>query len=192
MLSSSDYYEQELYDRSSKKNNLLLILFLASLGTVCLSMPILFPAVNSVSKTKEKVLTLFIEIPNGYLNELCLRCESFLNSFYDDQQDESKSQDDRSTHGGNDFSGAADSGLMKRNVIKQPRNTQNTSRNFFVQFFLTVLVVIAYFTSMFIIAKNYISNIEIVTKEMSIAAYNEAHLAFLLNSQREMIYNSSK
>lgn len=118
MLKSSGYYEQELYDRSSQKNNLLLILFLASLGTVCLSMPILFPAVNSVSKTKEKVLTLFIEIPNGYLTELSNRCDSFLNSFYDDQQDESKSQDEGSTHGGMDFSGGTDSGVTKRNVIK--------------------------------------------------------------------------
>lgn len=91
MLKSSDYYEQELYDRSSQKNNLLLILFLASIGTVCLSMPILFPAVNSVSKTKERVLTLFVEIPNGYLTELSSRCEAFLNSFYDDHTDESKS-----------------------------------------------------------------------------------------------------
>jgi hypothetical protein len=91
MLKSSEYYEEELYDRSSQKNNLLLILFLSSLGTVCLSLPILFPAVNSVNKTKEKVLALFIEIPNGYLAELCTRCETFLNSFYDDQQDESKS-----------------------------------------------------------------------------------------------------
>lgn len=81
-------------------------------------MPILFPAVNSVSKTKEKVLTLFIEIPNGYLTELSNRCDSFLNSFYDDQQDESKSQDEGSTHGGMDFSGTTDSGVTKRNVIK--------------------------------------------------------------------------
>jgi hypothetical protein len=48
-------------------------------------MPILFPAVNSVNKTKERVLTLFVEIPNSYLLELGLRCETFLNSFYDDQ-----------------------------------------------------------------------------------------------------------
>jgi hypothetical protein len=45
---------------------------------------------------------------------------------------------------------------------------------------------------MFIIAKNYINNIEIVTKEMSIGSFNEAHLSFLLNSQREMIYNPKK
>lgn len=61
-----------------------------------------------------------------------------------------------------------------------------------MQFFFMVMVIIAYFTSMFIIAKNYINNIEIVTKEMSIAAFNEAHLSFVLNSQREMIYNPNK
>jgi hypothetical protein len=91
-----------------------------------------------------------------------------------------------------EFGSSAEAGVMKRNVIKQPRNTSKTNRNFFMQFSFMVFVIIAYFTSMFIIAKNYINNIEIVTKEMSIAAFNEAHLSFILNTQREMIYNPKK
>jgi hypothetical protein len=54
------------------------------------------------------------------------------------------------------------------------------------------MLIIAYFTSMFIIAKNYINSIEIVTKEMSVASFNEAHFSFILNTQREMIYNPNK
>lgn len=83
-------------------------------------------------------------------------------------------------------------GLMKRNVIKQPRNSSNTSRNFFMQFSFAVLLTIAYFTSMFTIAKNYINSIEIITKEMSVAAFNEAHFSFILNTQREMVYNPDR
>ena len=64
LLQSCTYYENELQDRVNKKNSFILILFLCSIGTICLSVPILFPAINMVSKEKEKILCLFIEIPN--------------------------------------------------------------------------------------------------------------------------------
>lgn len=119
MLLSSGYFESELYDRSSQKTNLLLILFICSLGIVCLSIPILLPAVNSVNKTKDRVLSLFTEIPNSYLYELALRCEVFLNTCHDQQQDEMKSQEDRSTQGGIEFGGSGlDSGMSKRSIVK--------------------------------------------------------------------------
>ena len=62
---SSRYLEDELYTRSSEKNDLLLTLFISSLVIIVLSIPILFPAVNSVNKSKDRVLALFIEIPNN-------------------------------------------------------------------------------------------------------------------------------
>lgn len=121
MLFSSGYFESELYDRSSQKTNLLLILFICSLTIVCLSIPILLPAVNSVNKAKDRVLTLFIEIPNAYLYELALRCEAFLGSFHDQQTDETKSQEDRSTQGAMEFGGSGghdSSGMSKRSIVK--------------------------------------------------------------------------
>ena len=45
---------------------------------------------------------------------------------------------------------------------------------------------------MFTIARTYINNIEILTKEMSVAAFTEAHFAFIQNTQREMIYNPNR
>jgi hypothetical protein len=45
---------------------------------------------------------------------------------------------------------------------------------------------------MYMIAKTYLLNIEVITKELSLAAYNEAHFAYMQNVQREMIYNRVK
>ncbi len=183
ILKSSGFYEKELYERSSQKTNLLLTLFIASLVIVCLSLPILFPAVNSVNKTKDKVLTLFIEIPNMYIGDLAKRCEMFVVSLYDDQSEDMKSIDDGSQEGNNDIgiSDSSSAGVTKRNIAKQPKNSSNTSKTFFFQFSIAVVLIIAYFSSMFTIAKTYISDIEIVTKEMSVAAYIEAHLSFVQN-----------
>jgi hypothetical protein len=55
-----------------------------------------------------------------------------------------------------------------------------------------VLIIIAYFAAVFMIAKTYLNNIEVITKELSISAYTEANFAFLQNVQREMIYNPQK
>ena len=67
---SSRYLEDELYTRSSEKNDLLLTLFISSLVIIVLSIPILFPAVNSVNKSKDRVLALFIEIPNNLVTDM--------------------------------------------------------------------------------------------------------------------------
>lgn len=85
LVESSKYLENELYTRSSEKNDLLLTLFVTSIIIIVLSIPILFPAVNSVNKSKDKVLTLFIEIPNTFITELGSRCEVFLGSFYSEE-----------------------------------------------------------------------------------------------------------
>ena len=77
--------EEELYSRSSEKNDLLLTLFIISVVIIVLSMPILFPAVNSVNKSKDRVLALFIEIPNNFITELGTRCEIFLSSLYSEE-----------------------------------------------------------------------------------------------------------
>lgn len=84
LFQSSGYYEQELYDRANQKNNILLILFLCSIGTVLLSIPILIPAIYSVNQAKDKVLALFVDIPNSYIIELGLKSESFFSSLYSD------------------------------------------------------------------------------------------------------------
>lgn len=84
LFQSSGYYEQELYDRANQKNNILLILFLCSIGTVLLSIPILIPAIYSVNQAKDKVLALFVDIPSSYIIELGLKSESFFSSLYSD------------------------------------------------------------------------------------------------------------
>ncbi len=112
------FLEEELYTRSSEKNDILLTLFISSIVIILLSVPILFPAVNSVNKSKDKVLTLFIEIPNALITELASRCEVFLQSFYtdDNQDDEVKSEDLISIKNGSGDNGSI--GITKRSIAK--------------------------------------------------------------------------
>ena len=81
---------------------------------------------------------------------------------------------------------------MKRNIHKQAKNTAHTNRNFFIQFSVAVMVVIAYFLTMFLLANTYISDIQILSKELATASKLEAYFSFAQNAQRELLYNPVK
>jgi len=56
-------------------------------------MCILFPVVSSVNKTRVKVLSLFVEIPNHHVIALAMKCERFQNSFSEEHTDDIDSDD---------------------------------------------------------------------------------------------------
>jgi len=91
---SSGYYYEEFKVRTSQRNMVILILFLASIFTLLLTIVILFPVVSSVNSARVRVLTLFIEIPNFYVIQLALKCERFLNNFHEEQNEDLDSDDE--------------------------------------------------------------------------------------------------
>ena len=132
MLQSSKLYVTELLERANQKNTLLLILFVSSLVTMCLSIPILIPAVGSVNKTKDQVLSLFFEIPESFVAMMGLRCETFLaslNSSEHEKDEDMGSKDETST--ANEVVTAELYGSSKQ-VQKQPRRQSSMGQTFLV------------------------------------------------------------
>ncbi len=58
-------------------------MFLASLGTLVVTMFVLCPVVSTVNMARLKVLSLFVDIPNHHVIALSNKCERFLASFHD-------------------------------------------------------------------------------------------------------------
>jgi hypothetical protein len=95
LISSCNLYVTELYDRSSEKNEVCLILFVGSIVALLLISIIITPVVQSVNKQKDKVLSLFCEIDDSNVRVLMLRCERFLNKLQqEDLHDELESNED--------------------------------------------------------------------------------------------------
>ena len=63
---------------------LLIRLFFSSVGTMILAMTFLFPVVRNVNRTRMKVLSLFVDIPNHNVIALATKCEKFMFSIVDD------------------------------------------------------------------------------------------------------------
>jgi ABC-type lipoprotein release transport system permease subunit len=91
---SSVYYVEELNLKAKEKNQFILILFLCSLGVIILTVTILFPVISKVNMARMKVLSLFVDIPNHHVITLATKCEDFISSFQEEEQnDEMESEE---------------------------------------------------------------------------------------------------
>lgn len=118
---SSEYYVIDLHNRASQKQDLIMILFLSSIGTMILTMTFLFPVVRNVNRTRMKVLSLFVDIPNHNVVALAQKCEKFMFSIVDEEgNDDGNSEDDDEFKV--DDSDVTANTKNKRGYHKQPRN----------------------------------------------------------------------
>jgi hypothetical protein len=118
---SSKYYVDDLYARAKAKNELIMTLFLSSIGTLVVTMAILSPVVANVNTARLKVLSLFVDIPNHNVIALANKCEKYLATIHEEHNDEIESDD-----GDNmkvDESDITANPLNKRGGHKQPKNS---------------------------------------------------------------------
>ena len=107
-----------------------MILFLSSVGTMLLTMTVLFPVVSSVNLARMKVLSLFVDIPNHHVFALGFKCEKFITSFQDDHNDEIESEDGDNAKV--DDSDVTLNPTNKRGGHKLPKNSTRSNRKFFI------------------------------------------------------------
>lgn len=78
LLTSFNFYIDELQDRTSHKNEVSLIIFILSICTLTVLGVGLVPVVRTVNRHKNKVLMLFCEIEDSAVRRLAEKCERFM------------------------------------------------------------------------------------------------------------------
>ena len=127
---SSSYYVTELHSRTDQKKETILVIFLSSIGTLLLTMFILFPVISNVSKARMKVLSLFVDIPNHHVITLANKCEKFITSFLEENNEEIESEDEDDTKA--DDTDTGNNQLGKRNIHKSPKNQGSSNSKIFI------------------------------------------------------------
>lgn len=127
-----------------------MILFFSSIGTVLFTMAILFPVVTCVNVARMRVLSLFVDIPNHNVIALANKCERFLTGFHEEHNDEIESEDDANAKV--DDTDVSQNSMNKRGSHKLPKNSAKSNRKIFIQFGIAIVVVIGYFSAMFILS----------------------------------------
>ena len=77
---SSELFVIELTERTTSKEGTFMALLILSAISITVAMCILFPVLITVNKTKEEVLSLFLDIPETTVKVLYLKCEQFISS----------------------------------------------------------------------------------------------------------------
>ena len=73
-------FVKELTKRTTSKQGTFLGLLLLSFIAILIAMCILFPVLIKVNKTREEVLSLFLDIPEKTVKSLYQKAETFLSS----------------------------------------------------------------------------------------------------------------
>mmetsp|Transcript_15150 Transcript_15150/g.11012 ORF Transcript_15150/g.11012 Transcript_15150/m.11012 type:complete len:252 (+) Transcript_15150:560-1315(+) len=153
-------------------------------------MAILCPVVGSVNHARMKVLSLFVDIPNHHVIALANKCEKFLSTFSQENNDEVESDEDGQLK--IDDTDVTQITGNKRGGHKIPKNSTSSNKKFFVQFGVAVLFIMAYFVVMLYFSVRYIGSIQSFTKELNVLGQAESYYAFIQNVEKEFLYSRSK
>eukprot|EP01016_Furgasonia_blochmanni_P006741 TRINITY_DN12704_c0_g1_i6.p1 TRINITY_DN12704_c0_g1~~TRINITY_DN12704_c0_g1_i6.p1 ORF type:complete len:516 (-),score=90.36 TRINITY_DN12704_c0_g1_i6:150-1601(-) len=151
-----------------------------------------FPVFAKVSRTKEEVLSLFLEIPDATVRLLYARCENFLGDLQsDDRDDELMSEmDEEMLVPKNDDDESSD--FLSQKKKKKFKREKKSTFMFFMQMVLGALIIQLYFISNFYLANQLLSDTIAYTHELNQTALVEPLFGFSSNVKRILILDPSK
>ena len=84
LLLSAEFYVKEVIDLAQSKDQIMLLLLIASSVLLIGSIAFMFPVIQNVNDSREKILLLFLDIPKKTAKTLTNKCEKFLTSLTDE------------------------------------------------------------------------------------------------------------
>ena len=183
LRSSSDYYVQELVTRSSQKGNIFLILLIVSALSLVFAMLILFPVLFKVNKTREEVLSLFLDMPEKTVKALYAKCENFISNLQIGEDEEIISElGDESFEKNNEENDMQD--FHPRKKRKRFKNSGKSQRQFFLKFFIGACIIEAFFIFIYFESISLLGDIDTLIGEYNVTSMADSFYSFANNAER--------
>ena len=183
MMRMSDYYVNDVNYMINEKETIFLILLIMSVLLNSVSIIILTPLILKVSHSKDKVLTLFLDIPPKVLKKLCLKCENFLTNLQVGDEDDVASE--RSEPMTNEDDNDVNEGIeavpgkaIKKRKRKKSKNSTRGQKKFIFTLIFGVLVFQIYFAMNYLFSENLINGLVPLIKEANDTSKAEPIYAF--------------
>jgi hypothetical protein len=142
-------------------------------------MSVLFPILIKVSKQKEKVLSLFLDIPEKQVKILYNKCENFISNLQVEDDDELQSDIEVS------FEKEDDKSSYKRpRKRKKFKNSGKSHRKLLVKLSFGALIISFYFFGNFLLSTNHLKHYGILIKEIATTSKAEGYYGFVYNVER--------
>ena len=190
LRTSSELYVKELVERSDSKQNIFMILLLVSAVALILAIVILFPVLFKVNRTREEVLSLFLDIPEKTVKALYTKCENFISNLQVGEEEDMISElEDESFEKNNEDSEFQDFNPRKKR--KKFKNNGKSQRRFFVKFFIGAFAVEGYFLLNFFLSKGLLDDITSIMKEVNSTSVAESFYSFINNAERQLMLDNN-
>ena len=165
LFKSANLYVLDLEDNINSNNNNTIIFFTISLGLFAIIILILFPMISNISKSKNEVLKLFLDIPFINVKILLKKCDNFLQSSRSRNKDEVASNQEFSL----DEKGNEDNTPIveetKKSKKRNFRNNKSTNTGFFIKFIIGVIIIESYFVVNFAMNRVYLNILHCYNQE---------------------------
>ena len=190
LKASSEYYAVELFEKVNEKGGDFLILLLSSIASLILALLILFPILFQVNRTREKVISLFLDIPEKTVRGLYNKCETFISNLQVGEDEEMISEvDEDELEKQTEDNGAQD--FIQRRRRKRFKNSGRNHRSLYLQIIGVALVLEAYFIYVYIGENLLLKNISTLMPELNSTSVAEAYFSFSNNAERQLFIDST-
>jgi len=189
---SSQFFVDEQLERTQESTETCTLLFSLAAAFIGLSFFSVIPVVDSVNKTKDKVLYTFCEIENQAIKVLAFRCERFINNLQAEEANEDiESSEDLENRiieeeaDSDQYSLLSGSG--KR--MKKIKNKTKINLKFLLRHMMGLLILMAYFLGNYMLIKDYEKTTVVLTNELENTSRQEALYWMAINAQRELMHD---
>ena len=180
---SSELYVIELIDRTITKEEIFMVLLIISAVALIVALIVLFPVLRQVNKTREEVLSLFLDIPEKTVKGLYTKCENFISNLQVGEDDDMVSElEDDSFEKNNEEVEAAD--YQPRKKRKRFKNSGKSQRQFFLRFLFTACCIEAYFIADYFLSANLLNQVNSIVDEYNSTSVAESFYSFVNNAER--------
>lgn len=181
LRNSSDMYVSELVDRTETKLEVFMVLLLVAAAALITALVILVPVFIRVNKSREEILSLFLDIPERTVKGLYTKCETFISNLQVGEDDDLVSEFDDSFERHRD---EGDSELHPRKKRKKFKNSGKNQREYFVKILVAACCAQAFFIVGYFLSKNLLDQVNSISKEFNSTSMAESYFSFVNNVQR--------
>lgn len=181
---SSELYTIELVDRTISKQHIFLILLLVSAGALVVALIVFFPVLQRVSKSREEVLRLFLDIPEKTVKGLYSKCENFISNLQVGEDDDMLSEIEDESFYEKAHEEAESGDFLARRKRKRFKNSGKNQKKLFLKLFIAACCIEAYFIADYFLSANLLGHVNTVADEFNSTSAAEAFYSFASNAER--------
>ena len=177
----SDYFTMNLFYVIDQKKNIFLALLIIAVLLDFISIVILIPLTSKVSESKDKVLSLFLDIPPKVLKKLCVKCENFLTNLQVGDEDDVASERSETVNTDEfeeDESEIDPAKLKKKKKRKKSKKSSRAQRKFITILVCAVLVFEIYFGMNYFLSETLMQGLLPLVQEANDTSQAESTFAF--------------